>query len=386
MDSDNDHIPSKKHAYSATTQKICDYWNYNARKYGFSTRLNLKLDTYLNQYIDGLYPGIRHLRILDVGTGAGFAAITLAKIGHNVTGTDIAPNMISEAVQNAEREGVQAEFLIDDISHSALPSNTFDVVLFRETLFTVDEVGRAMVESRRLLKTGGHLVIMDGNYFLEQRLEEYKLRKEYFLIKYGKYEMQAKIDISNLNYAQLEETVKGLYVNRVRRPGWEVWNFLDLGFDNIKIENRDTDRFEYVSDFCKVNTPLTYSINARKTVDDPEETLDRTETDFENICHEIKNTDSSEYGILSILGGSDRLKIVKLLLVAPMNVSQLTDILDSPQNLVSYNLRLLKDARIVRAERKGHQIAYSLVDPSTCRALISNAQVLEHYRELADNQ
>lgn len=384
VDFENNRKQTQSSVWSPDTQKIRDYWNANARKYSFSTRLNLKLDTYLNQYIDGLYPGVRHLKILDVGTGAGFAAITLAKVGHKVTGTDLAPNMILEAKQNAEREGVEVEFLIDNISHSSLKSDSFDVVLFRETLFTVDEVGRAIVESRRLLKPGGRIIIMDGNYFLEQRVEEYGLRKEYFLTKYGKYEMQTKIDISNLDYAKLEETVKGLYVNRVRRPGWELWNLMDLGFDDIRITNRDTERFEYVSDYCKVNTPLTYSINARKVAGGIEDLPVRTDSDFEKVCAGVKTDGGSENGIFSAFGGSDRLKIIKLLSVSPMNVAQITGILDSTQNLVSYNLRLLKDAKIVRTEQKGHQIYYFLRDPLTCRELISNARILEHTKDLYD--
>ena len=45
-------------------------------------------------------------KILDVGCGSGFFSILLARLGHEVTGTDLTPEMIVNSKQLAREENV----------------------------------------------------------------------------------------------------------------------------------------------------------------------------------------------------------------------------------------------------------------------------------------
>src|SRR4026208_687581 len=54
-----------------------------------------------------LKPG---MKVLDVACGTGNLALPAARAGANVTGIDIAPNLIEQAVANAERDGLKAKF------------------------------------------------------------------------------------------------------------------------------------------------------------------------------------------------------------------------------------------------------------------------------------
>src|SRR5687767_5198947 len=70
------------------------------------------------EFVDRL--GIREgIKVLDVACGTGNTAIPAAKAGADVTGVDIAPNLIDQAMARAKAEGVQAKFEVGDAE--ALP-------------------------------------------------------------------------------------------------------------------------------------------------------------------------------------------------------------------------------------------------------------------------
>jgi release factor glutamine methyltransferase len=73
--------------------------------------------------------GGRGLRILDVGTGSGCIAITLAKLfpASEITALDISPAALEVAEGNARRNGVAVRFLESDL-FSAVKGETFDLV------------------------------------------------------------------------------------------------------------------------------------------------------------------------------------------------------------------------------------------------------------------
>ncbi|MDE1770264.1 MAG: class I SAM-dependent methyltransferase [Thaumarchaeota archaeon] len=66
-------------------------------------------------------------KFLDLGTGPGTQAIHLAKLGFDVTGTDLSKN----AIKKAQKLGGNVKFLVDDILHSKLQDNSFDYILDR---------------------------------------------------------------------------------------------------------------------------------------------------------------------------------------------------------------------------------------------------------------
>lgn len=58
--------------------------------------------------------------ILDIGTGSGCIAITLALAGYKVTALDVSEEALAVAKQNAERLGAEVEFVKEDILSLAL--------------------------------------------------------------------------------------------------------------------------------------------------------------------------------------------------------------------------------------------------------------------------
>lgn len=70
-------------------------------------------------------------KILDIGTGSGCIAIALAKNlpKAEVTAVDISKEALTTAFLNAERNGVQVDFLQQDVLQMEKPAEKFDVIV-----------------------------------------------------------------------------------------------------------------------------------------------------------------------------------------------------------------------------------------------------------------
>ena len=84
--------------------------------------------------------------------------------------------------------------------------------------------------------------------------------------------------------------------------------------------------------------------------------------------------------LFHLLGDPTRLRIVLACLEAPIAVSDIAATLQLSSSLVSHHLRLLRAARIVKAERQGKQVFYSAADAHISGVL---ADMLEHIAEPA---
>lgn len=84
--------------------------------------------------------------------------------------------------------------------------------------------------------------------------------------------------------------------------------------------------------------------------------------------------------LFHLLGDPTRLRIVLACLAQPIAVSDIAGGLDLSSSLVSHHLRLLRAARIVKAERYGKHVFYSTADAHISGVL---ADMLEHIAEPA---
>ena len=97
-----------------------------------------------------------------MGTGTGHAALTIAALGHRVTGLDIAPAMLAHARDNARRRGLDITFVEGDAVRPAVDGAPFDVLVSRYVLWTLPDVDTALGNWRRLLRPGGRLAVVDA--------------------------------------------------------------------------------------------------------------------------------------------------------------------------------------------------------------------------------
>ncbi|MGE3822499.1 MAG: methyltransferase domain-containing protein [Isosphaeraceae bacterium] len=107
-----------------------------------------------------LAPGVR---VLDVGSGIGGAALHLAKThGAVVVGIDLAPEMIAIGLERAQESGVSegVDFVVGDVLEHPF-DQPFDVVWSRDALMHIPDKPRLFKRLLDLLTPGGQLVITD---------------------------------------------------------------------------------------------------------------------------------------------------------------------------------------------------------------------------------
>lgn len=103
--------------------------------------------------------------VLDLGSGAGNDAFIARRIvGENgyVIGVDMTPEMVFKARENKAKMSYEnVDFRLGEIENLPVDSNSVDVVVSNCVLNLVPDKDRALSETFRVLKNGGHFSISD---------------------------------------------------------------------------------------------------------------------------------------------------------------------------------------------------------------------------------
>ena len=99
---------------------------------------------------------------LDVATGTGFTAVTLAGRVKHVTGIDLTEEMLDQARALARSRSVaNTEFKLGDAMKMDYPDSSFDILTTRRATHHFDDVPRFLLETKRVLKPGGRIGVVD---------------------------------------------------------------------------------------------------------------------------------------------------------------------------------------------------------------------------------
>ena len=98
-------------------------------------------------------------RVLDVACGTGNLSIPAARCGAFVTGVDIAPNLIEQAKQNAEQEGLEIKFDVGDAEQLNYADSAFDSVVTMFGAMFAARPERAAAELVRVTRSGGRIAM-----------------------------------------------------------------------------------------------------------------------------------------------------------------------------------------------------------------------------------
>src|SRR5215467_8284720 len=148
-------------------QQVATHWNRRAPSFdddfGHSIRTPGERTAW-NRILDLVLEGRPGLDALDVGCGTGFLALELAARGHQVVGVDFASAMIEEARRKAAARGLSVRFEEADAEQLPFAPRSFDLVISRHVLWTLPHPQAAIGEWTRVLRPGGRLAVVDGQF------------------------------------------------------------------------------------------------------------------------------------------------------------------------------------------------------------------------------
>jgi SAM-dependent methyltransferase len=104
----------------------------------------------------GLAPGAR---VLDVACGTGNLALPAARAGADVTGVDIATNLLEQARSRAAAEGLTARFDEGDAEKLSYPDASFDAVISMFGVMFAPRPEPAAAELLRVCRPGGRIAL-----------------------------------------------------------------------------------------------------------------------------------------------------------------------------------------------------------------------------------
>src|SRR5712692_8593206 len=170
-------------------QQVAAHWDRRAphfdEDFGHSIRTPAERAAW-DRILDLILPARGGLDALDAGCGTGFLTFELAARGHHVTGVDFAPSMIAEARRKSAELGVSSvRFEEADAEQLPFAPARFDLVISRHLLWTLPHPEAAIDEWIRVLRPGGRLVVLDGQFdpgFLVEPSQNARTSDEYATI------------------------------------------------------------------------------------------------------------------------------------------------------------------------------------------------------------
>lgn len=344
-----------------TKGRVLDYWGSRSRGYNLTTLLELHDSEKYEHLINSLVPKGRRARICDVGTSCGFMAIIASRMGHDVVGIDNQPKMIQYARSNAKRFNLDIDFRVGDVEGMELEDEAFDLIIAKNAVWCLSDPVVAFRRWMDALRPGGHMLIMDGNYYLGNSEPDYAEKMHLGDLRNNEVRsIHGRTNMDHVDFAEIRDIAKDLPACRMRRPGWDVSVLMGLGMDNIYLNRDEKDPYTRMTDSGYMILPGKFVVSARKPPKgaDPLKYLE-PETGQEMSEKEVLDSRASTF---KALADPNRILILQLLLKYRMNVKSISEITGMSPALVSHNLKILSAAGIVTSSRNGKEVFYLVRD------------------------
>jgi len=194
-----------------------------------------------------------HLRVADIGCGAGTQSLLWAELGHSVFGLDVSAPLIDVAQRRAVERALVIDFKVGTATALPLEDGSVDVCLLPELLEHVPEWKTCLHEAVRVVDSGGLLYLSTTNTLCP-------VQSEFNLPWYGWYPGFAK-----RYFERLAVTTRPQLANYATYPAVNWFNIYGLrdylapfGFDCF-------DRFDMI-DVDRARAPLRVFVNMARAL------------------------------------------------------------------------------------------------------------------------
>lgn len=150
--------------------EIRDYWSARAETFDLSIGHEIFSEwerrAWHRLILKHLGPG-EGRRALDLACGTGVVSHLMNDLGYAVTGIDWSEAMLSKARTKAAQRRSDIRFLLGDAERTLEEKESYDVLVTRHLVWTLVDPLAAFVEWFSVLKPGGRLLIVDGDFVTE---------------------------------------------------------------------------------------------------------------------------------------------------------------------------------------------------------------------------
>lgn len=101
---------------------------------------------------------------LDLASGTGVISHLMDDLGYRVTGIDWSESMLELARAKAASRGRKIHFHLGDAENTLEADNSYDVIVTRHLVWTLVDPEACFAEWLRVLKPGGKLLVIDGDF------------------------------------------------------------------------------------------------------------------------------------------------------------------------------------------------------------------------------
>jgi ubiquinone/menaquinone biosynthesis C-methylase UbiE len=149
---------SLRHVVAKRKNRTREYFNKLAGKFGRSYCPGRSWQALAYCFLATIPP----IDVADLGAGEGTLSQILAKRARKVIAVDISERMVEVGTQLARDHGfTNLEYRLGDLEDPPIADDSIDLVIFSQALHHAHSPQKAVAAARRILRTGGRVVILD---------------------------------------------------------------------------------------------------------------------------------------------------------------------------------------------------------------------------------
>ncbi|MCB8835908.1 class I SAM-dependent methyltransferase [Aurantimonas sp. VKM B-3413] len=175
---------------------------------------------------------------LDLASGTGVVSHLLDDLGFRVTGLDWSEAMLERAASKAASRDRRITFRLGDAERIIEADGSFDVVVTRHLVWTLVDPAAAFAEWLRVLKPGGTLLVIDGDFVSQGPLERLIARLERFAQRRGVLAAASGPALPGDLAARHRSILSRVHFKDGARAGDVAQMLTDAGFADITIDRR----------------------------------------------------------------------------------------------------------------------------------------------------
>ncbi len=172
---------------------------------------------------------------LDLASGTAVVSHLMDDAGFRVTGLDWSEAMLERARAKASQRGRAITFRMADAENTMEPDGAYDVVVTRHLVWTLVDPASCFREWMRVLKPGGRLLIVDGDFVNVGPGERMVKRLAAFLERCGMLKadpMHAPPELAGKH----EEILRQVHFSKGARAGDVAALLASTGFVNVVVD------------------------------------------------------------------------------------------------------------------------------------------------------